>query len=379
MEKPKRPLSSFNLFYRYKRSLLTGQDISEEAVKNILTCPAGLEDGLLPSTSRHQQQQQQSKRTSKNIKPSLKTNELRRTKIRTALDGKILPSSDTKKRRHRKAANGPSISFVEMGRLMTESWKSVDPYARQVFDDLAGEGREYYRDALEKYTEVGVTEEHDCGGPLRSSSKPKKNPSSKLSSQKNEKKVSVHKVSRCVKKTPIKSMKGMMFTRSKEPSSMNSGFGDSNNGMGDEALSRRRHVSINPEDIARPLPQQTGGFAPVPEQTYGAITESMQLFPPTSSQIGNQQVPQPRHRPRQMYHQQQYYQYHQRQQQRHTHDAHIPPHLAGGGGRSGDVAIGEHAGVDFLDDYAAYPIFQHDRGGELNLNNEDDIRTFFDK
>eukprot|EP00985_Skeletonema_marinoi_P033581 scaffold41658_cov226-Skeletonema_marinoi.AAC.3 len=295
MEKPrKRPLSSFNLFYRYKRSLLTGQDISEEAVKNILTCPAGLEDGLLPSTSRHQQQQ--SKRTSKNIKPSLKTNELRRTKIRSALDGKILPSSDTKKRRHRKAANGPSISFVEMGRLMTESWKSVDPYARQVFDDLAGEGREYYRDALEKYTEVGVTEEDDCGGPLRSSSKSKKTSSSKLSSKKNEKKVSVHKVSRCVKKTTIKSMNGMVFTRSKEPSSMNSGFGD---GLGDGALSRRRHVSINPEDIARPLPQQTGGFAPVPEQTYGAITESMQLFPPTSSQIGIQQLPQPHHRPRQ--------------------------------------------------------------------------------
>eukprot|EP00984_Skeletonema_dohrnii_P003449 scaffold1167_cov108-Skeletonema_dohrnii-CCMP3373.AAC.9 len=378
MEKPKRPLSSFNLFYRYKRSLLTGQDISGEAVKNILTCPAGLEDGLLPSTSQQQQQQhqqqQQSKRTSKNIKPSLKTNELRRTKIRSALDGKILPSSDTKKRRHRKAANGPSISFVEMGRLMTESWKSVDPYARQVFDDLAGEGRKFYRDALEKYTEVGVTEEHDCGEPLRSSSKSKKTPSSR---QKNEK-VSVHKVSRCVKikTTPIKSMNDMMFTRSKEPYSAHPGFGD---GLGDGSLSRRRHVSMNPEDIARPLPQQTGGFAPVPEQTYGAITESMQLpFPPTSSQIGIQQLPQPHHRPRQMYHQQQYYQYHQRQQQRHTHDAHIPPHLAGGGGRSGDVAIGEHAGVDFLDDYAAYPIFQHDRGGELNLNNEDDIRTFFD-
>ena len=370
MEKPKRPLSSFNLFYRYKRSLLTGQDISEEAVKNILTCPAGLEDGLLPSTSQHHQQQQ-SKRSSKNIKPSLKTNELRRIKIRSALDGKILPSSDTKKRRHRKAANGPSISFVEMGRLMTESWKSVDPYARQVFDDLAGEGRKFYRDALEKYTEVVVEEHDDCDGPLRSSSKPKKNPSSKLSSQKNEKKVSVHKVSRCVKKTPIKSMNNMVFTRSKEPSSMNSGFGD---GLGDGALSRRRHVSMNPEDIARPLPQQTGGFAPVPEQTYGAITESMQLpFPPTSSQRGIQQLPQPHHRPRQMYHQQQYYQYHQRQQQRHTHDAHIPPHLAGGGG-----AIGGHAGVDFFDYFADNTMFQHDRGGELNLNNEDDIRTFFD-
>ena len=159
---------------------------------------------------------------------------------------------------------------------------------------------------------------------------------------------------------------------------MNSGFGGSNNGMGDGALSRRRHVSIIPEDVARLPAQQTGGFAPVPEQTYGAITESTQLFPPTSSQIGIQQLPQSHHRPRQMYHQQHYYQYHQRQQQRHTHDAHIPPHLAGGGGRSGDVAIGEHAGVDFLDDYAAYPIFQHDRG-DLNLNNEDDIRTFFDK
>jgi hypothetical protein len=65
MEKPKRPLSSFNLFYRYKRSLLAGQgDIPEETIKSIISCPAGLEDDLLlQSSSASQRKHSATRRT----------------------------------------------------------------------------------------------------------------------------------------------------------------------------------------------------------------------------------------------------------------------------------------------------------------------------
>lgn len=158
MEKPKRPLSSFNLFYRYKRSLLAshlaGQgEIPKEAIQGILACPPGSEDELLQSLSTQEQQHQQHFIDSpSSLSPG--TNELRREKIRTALEGKVLPSYTAVKRRHRKAADGPSLSFVEMGQLMTESWKSVDPYAKKVFDELAEEGRACYRDAMKEYKRV---------------------------------------------------------------------------------------------------------------------------------------------------------------------------------------------------------------------------------
>jgi len=170
MEKPKRPLSSFNLFYRYKRSLflqVQGENLSKETAQNIIACPAGLEDELLllpQSTSQSQQLK---------IEPSPETNELRRSKIRAALQGKILPSSSDskKKRRHRKTANGLAIGFVELSRLMSECWTGADPYARQVFDELSLEGRQIYRCALEEYNRIdSEVEEHDGDGGGGSSS-----------------------------------------------------------------------------------------------------------------------------------------------------------------------------------------------------------------
>lgn len=144
--KPKRPLSAFNLFYRYKRSLLSGVgNISKnDIVQNIITCPAGLEnekDGL--ST-------QPKVDTNSILTSSTDINEKRRSKIRSALDGNIFPA-DTTKRRHRKTANGPSLDFVELGRMMTDAWKSTDTYGKKVFDELAAEGRDIYHVALREY------------------------------------------------------------------------------------------------------------------------------------------------------------------------------------------------------------------------------------
>ncbi len=387
MEKPKRPLSSFNLFYRYKRFLVTGQGaISEEAVKRILFCPAGLEDDLLnPSKSSPSQR-----------RLSAKTNELRRTKIRTALEGKILPSSDKKKRRHRKAENGPSISFVEMGRLMTESWKNVDPFARQVFDDLAGEGRQHYKDALDEYTRM----EGLAGGadevPSWSRRDKPQTAQVKITSTK---KVSVNKVSQSVKK---ESFRSTMTTRSQ--GSRGASQASSNGGLSNEELPRTydttSHAGLNPEYTSRAFP--TSGFAPAPAPTHASSgtlsTGESHQFPPASFQVENHQLlPQSHHQPRQLTHQQHYHRYLQYQQQQQQqqeglnsdanfhqmhHDAYsasidVLSHLASprrvistsaasGGGRDD----GQQARVDHHDDYAGNP-------SDLNLRNED-IKTFFD-
>ncbi|KAL7456813.1 hypothetical protein ACHAWC_008290 [Mediolabrus comicus] len=162
--KPKRPLSAFNLFYRYKRSLLSGVgNISNDIVQNIITCPAGLENEKDTLST------QPKIDTNSILTPSTDNiNEKRRSKIRSALDGNILPA-DTSKRRHRKTVNGPSMDFVEMGRMMTDAWKSTDTYGKKVFDELAAEGRDIYRVKLEEYnhkieTSVGVVAAGTIGG-----------------------------------------------------------------------------------------------------------------------------------------------------------------------------------------------------------------------
>ena len=404
MEKPKRPLSSFNLFYRYKRFLVTGQgDISKEAVKRILICPAGLEDDLQHKSQR---------------RTSSKTNELRRNKIRSALEGKILPSTEKKKRRHRKAENGPSISFVEMGRLMSESWKCVDPFARQVFDEFAAEGRQFYKDALEEYNRMQGHDNDKGAGKVtwasRSDQAQKDSPSKIMPSPQTEK-VSVHKVSRSVKKESFKAVKDtnttLMLTRSQDSrrASQASRF--------PTTYDTTRSACLNPEYTSRAFPNS--GFAPSPElsetRAIGSATTATgdtHQFPPPSYQVENQQLlPQSHLEPRLLYHQQHYHRYQQRlqQQQRqhqegHDHDANfktvdlssqqhfhhdahnanhnVHPHPASafrvvstspatggrGGGRRRDD--GEHARVEIHDDYADNP-------ADLNLKNED-IKTFFD-
>jgi hypothetical protein len=148
MEKPKRPLSSFNLFYRYKRALVlekAGDDPSKEDVHKILSATAGLEEETL-QTIVHQQPPF-----------SDEINMLRRTKIREVLKDKILPINNGR-RRHRKSENSCGISFSEMGNLMTTYWKGVDSYGREVFEELSEEGRQIYRVQMDEYNKLNPKE-----------------------------------------------------------------------------------------------------------------------------------------------------------------------------------------------------------------------------
>lgn len=342
VKKPKRPLSAFNLFYRYKRSLLSGVgDISNDILKNIITCPVGLEnekDGLSV---------QPKIEPNSILTSSAEINEKRRIKIRTALGGNILPA-DTTKRRHRKAADGPKMDFVKMGRMMTDAWKAVDAYGKQVFDELAAEGRDIYRVVLKEYNQKidppresdaatagggedggggDVIEKYDApmGAPLkskgsrRSSSSSSSSSSKKKSSRKQGKKNTAHKVSRSVAKkrpssdsmdaspipwsSPNKSIEdeAVCHLGSREPLSveefmslmLNDDEGDEGpllrpkpkgahtGGIAARSLptAQRRHSLPNPEEIMRSLARS----APAPEDFYKPMLQQQKQFPPGST------------------------------------------------------------------------------------------------
>ena len=110
MEKPKRPLSAYNLFYRYKRILLLSQ-VSNDDTEFIMTTPPGLEgcgDGISSPLS-----------SSEYLK------ERRRNTIRETLVDNLNPNTSP---RIHKAGNS-KLNFLEMSKLMVASWKGIDEFA----------------------------------------------------------------------------------------------------------------------------------------------------------------------------------------------------------------------------------------------------------
>jgi len=113
MEKPKRPLSAYNLFYRYKRILLlqVSNDDTEFITKLMTTTPPGLEgfgDGISSPLS-----------SSEYLK------ERRRNTIRKTLVDNLNPN--TSPRSHR--SGNSKLNFLEMSKLMVASWKGIDEFA----------------------------------------------------------------------------------------------------------------------------------------------------------------------------------------------------------------------------------------------------------
>lgn len=140
--KPKRPLSAYNLFYRYKRVKVleahsgknNGYEISIQDIITLVETTPGLENCPLTIQSL----------------PQDKLNEIRQANIRKSLEPHLM-AKDRTKRVHRRSSHGLKISFVEMNKIMLDSWKTLDKGTKSIFQALADEGRLVYQDKLKEY------------------------------------------------------------------------------------------------------------------------------------------------------------------------------------------------------------------------------------
>ena len=141
VNRPKRPLSAYNLFYRFKRQQLieAGQNasggLSKEDVHRLVSTPAGLEFSrptFVPANCIVQTQ---------------------RYNIRQVLNHAKLHSNSQAKRSHRKSQYAFKTTFVEMNEMMLKSWTAVDKDTKAVFAELHDEARKAYAIEMSEYFE----------------------------------------------------------------------------------------------------------------------------------------------------------------------------------------------------------------------------------
>ena len=142
--KPKRPLSAYNLFYRYKRQKILealasdGSAVDKDAITRLITTAPGLENHHPTDADASPDIDMLGALRTRNIRRDLEPN---------------MEARDTDTRLHRKdkgSMNG-AMSFVELGKLMNTSWKECDEFAKTVFKELAEEGRERYRHRVKEF------------------------------------------------------------------------------------------------------------------------------------------------------------------------------------------------------------------------------------
>ena len=169
--KPKRPLSAFNLYFRYKRTIIleeTQQHTYDEKSETVSSSSSSSStNGSNNSTSNNNK-----KNNKENIQrlitstPGLESythetlstlsptqrHEISRTKIRRVLVNNLSPNESTRDRLHRKTHG--CMSFTEMSKIMSTSWKSIDEYSKSVFEELAKEGRVVQQERVAEYKKL---------------------------------------------------------------------------------------------------------------------------------------------------------------------------------------------------------------------------------
>lgn len=159
--KPKRPLSAFNLFYRFKRQkvldAISSRDngngkIGKDDISRLIEAPPGLEEDQDTKTKNATDEADDDDDASPSSPKTENDLRLRRATIRNELQDNLLPreSRDRSHRTNQGALNG-IMSFVELGSIVSSSWKNIDDFAKTVFMELAEEGRELYRWRMGEY------------------------------------------------------------------------------------------------------------------------------------------------------------------------------------------------------------------------------------
>jgi len=153
LTKPKRPLSGYNLFYRYKRNKVLDATVNQSNACLQKTSPTPKEDkanlilirSIITSLPGLEGISQDHAIWSF---PAPRVNELRASNVRAAMEGKLFPNENTRNRLHRKVHG---MGFVEMGKIMRDMWAGADRFTKTVFGELADVGRVRYRGLLAEY------------------------------------------------------------------------------------------------------------------------------------------------------------------------------------------------------------------------------------
>ena len=136
--KPKRPLSSYNLYFRFKRqhileAFANGMPNTKGAVRALMAVPPGLEHcGAIGPLSPDAMQT------------------LCRDNIRKDLELHLSPKDRDHRCDHQGSLHG-AMSFAELATLIAEYWGCIDVFSRSVFEQLAQEGREVHAARVKEY------------------------------------------------------------------------------------------------------------------------------------------------------------------------------------------------------------------------------------
>jgi len=162
--RPKRPLSAFNLFYRFKRTkvldAIAVERLRKDEICRLIEVPPGLEDRPADDGDGEDGPRQEGR--------DALLLDHRRSSIRGELESNLLPREgrDRSHRASQGALNGV-MTFVELGAVVSSAWKECDDFAKKIFHELAEEGRELYRRRVEEYNKDGGNDDKIGGSSAR--------------------------------------------------------------------------------------------------------------------------------------------------------------------------------------------------------------------